>query len=377
MQRQLHDERGALAFLAFHADGAAVEEDELMHNAQAQARAALFAAAGLIYAIEAVEDVGQVFLGDAGAVVGHGEAGVPALALEGHPDHAAVLGILDGVFHQIINDLIQLGFVGIDIAGIGQGEQDLLAFLLGDGLEPVGVFLDELGDGQIFPGELHVLGVHLHQGQQIGDDGGQTVDFVVDVRHEFGAQVFVHVRLIDQGFDHDLHGGQGRFQLMAGVGHELVAALIQGFQLLAHGIESPGQLLHFAGTAHLHPAGEIALGHVLDASVQPGDGPGDHPGKDPGAQKGRRGDEHEDQDHLILQLVQVLHDFLHRAHQQQHPDDVRSVHHPGGAVAHPRAGGAAGKEQVTCVQGFALIQLVHAVICALAAHQNGGDFRVL
>ena len=78
---------------------AAVEKNELMHDGQAQARTAFFAAAGLIYAVKAIENVGQMFLGDAGAVVGHGEAGVSALALEAHADHAAVLGILDGVFH--------------------------------------------------------------------------------------------------------------------------------------------------------------------------------------------------------------------------------------------------------------------------------------
>ena len=320
--------------------------------------------------------MGQVFLGDAGAVIGHGKTGVPALALQGHPDQAAVLGILDGVFHQVIDHLVQLGFVRVNIAGIGEGKQDPLFFLIGDGLQAVGVFLDQLGDGQVFPAELHVLGIHLHQGEQIGHDGGKAVDFRIDVRHEFGAQVLIHIRLVDQGFDHDLHGGQGRFQFMAGVGHELVSALVQRFQLFAHGIEGPGQLLHFAGAAHLHPGGKIALGHALDAAVQAGDGPGDHPGKDPGAQEGRRGDEHENQDHLILELVQVLHDLLHRAHQQKHADDIRKVHHPGGAVAHPRAGGTAGEKQVGGIQGLAVFQFVHAVIHALAPYQDGGDFRV-
>ena len=61
MERQLHNEGSAFALLAFHADGAAVQQHQLVHDAQPQAGAALFAAAGLVYSVKAVENMGQVF----------------------------------------------------------------------------------------------------------------------------------------------------------------------------------------------------------------------------------------------------------------------------------------------------------------------------
>ena len=102
MQGQFHNKGSALSFFAFHPDGAPVKQHQLVHNGKAQARAALFPAAGFIHPIEAVKNMGQVFLGNAGAVIGNGQLGFPALALERHLHLAALLGMShSAISHQL------------------------------------------------------------------------------------------------------------------------------------------------------------------------------------------------------------------------------------------------------------------------------------
>ena len=63
---------------------------------------------------------------------------------------------------------------------------------------------------------------------------------------------------------------------MAGIGDELVAALVEGFQLFSHGVIGLRQGTHFAGALHLHAGGQIALAHALDGFGEACDGPGQH-----------------------------------------------------------------------------------------------------
>ena len=93
MQGQFYDKGCALALFAFHPDGAAVEQHQLMHDGKAQARSTLFPAAGFIHPIETIEDMGQIFLGNAGAIIHHGQLGFLALPLQGYLDLPAALGI--------------------------------------------------------------------------------------------------------------------------------------------------------------------------------------------------------------------------------------------------------------------------------------------
>ena len=66
-------ERGALALVRLHPDLAAVVGGDVADDRQAETGAAGLAAAGPVDPVEALEDALEVALGDADAVVGHGD----------------------------------------------------------------------------------------------------------------------------------------------------------------------------------------------------------------------------------------------------------------------------------------------------------------
>ena len=72
-QWQREVEGGAAAQFAFCPDASAVGQDDVLDDGQTEAGAARLARARFINAIEALEDAGEVFAGDAGAEVADGE----------------------------------------------------------------------------------------------------------------------------------------------------------------------------------------------------------------------------------------------------------------------------------------------------------------
>ena len=69
--REAEGEGSALAFLAADLDGASVTLGTVLHDGQAQARAAGFLRSALLQTVETLEDLLALGLGNAGAVVGH------------------------------------------------------------------------------------------------------------------------------------------------------------------------------------------------------------------------------------------------------------------------------------------------------------------
>src|SRR5258708_37218118 len=65
------EEGAAVAEFAFGADGAAVGEHDVFGDGETEAGAAGFAGAGLVDAVEALEEAGQVLGGNAGAEILH------------------------------------------------------------------------------------------------------------------------------------------------------------------------------------------------------------------------------------------------------------------------------------------------------------------
>ena len=140
--------------------------------------------------------------------------------------------------------------------------------LFGHGLEQMLGILDQLRQAHVLAGELDVLHIHAHQRQKVGHDGGESVDFAVDIAQKFRPQPRFHFRLIDQRFNQDFHRSQRGFQLMAGIGYKLVARLIERFDLFAHTVERARQAAHFARAAHLDAGGKIAARHGLNTLCQ-------------------------------------------------------------------------------------------------------------
>ena len=107
-------EGGAHALPAGEGDLAAHGLYQTLHDGQAQPRA-LIAGAGIVGLLhEGLEDVLLKLLAHADAVIGAGELVDGAVAVggeraAGEPDAAAAAAILDGVAHQIHQDLAEVG----------------------------------------------------------------------------------------------------------------------------------------------------------------------------------------------------------------------------------------------------------------------------
>src|SRR5471032_1446535 len=98
--RQRQRERAALAEIALEEQRAADQVGQVLAQVQAQARAFGMPGRGGVQLREGLEQLGLVFLADAGAAVGHGEfddVAAFALALCQRYPHLAGLGELDGV----------------------------------------------------------------------------------------------------------------------------------------------------------------------------------------------------------------------------------------------------------------------------------------
>src|ERR1700704_2336489 len=79
--RELHRDPSPAGLLALDGDLPTLGVDQPLDDAEAQAAATLLACAGLLAAVEALEEVGQVGGGDARAGVEDAEAGLPVLRL--------------------------------------------------------------------------------------------------------------------------------------------------------------------------------------------------------------------------------------------------------------------------------------------------------
>src|SRR5262249_17258230 len=99
--RQPRRHGGALAYLAFDGERAAVGFDDAAADGEAEAGASRGAVAGGIDAVEALRQVGEVLGRDPFTRVLHARDDLPARGLRGEADAAAFRGVPHGVVHQV------------------------------------------------------------------------------------------------------------------------------------------------------------------------------------------------------------------------------------------------------------------------------------
>ena len=93
-----------------------MQVDDLLRDGEAEAVAAHLARARLVDAVEAVEDLRLVLLGDADTRVADGEADLSLLrALVAHADLAAIRRVLDGIVDEDQHELADLLLVGLNL----------------------------------------------------------------------------------------------------------------------------------------------------------------------------------------------------------------------------------------------------------------------
>src|SRR6516162_7080385 len=121
----------ALPRSARQLDPAAVRGDDAAGDAQTQPGAALGPAAGLVHAVEALEDVRQMLRGDADPRVTDARHHRSALRLDLHLDHATRRRVLDGIVQQVVEDLPQPRRIASCAQALGSLDVQAQPFRLG------------------------------------------------------------------------------------------------------------------------------------------------------------------------------------------------------------------------------------------------------
>jgi hypothetical protein len=182
--RDADEETRALAELARDRDVAAHHPAQLAAHREAEPGAAVLAGDGGVALREVLEQALEPGIADADAGVGHGDADPAMLrvALAGDLERdPAALGELAGVTEEIEHRLPQLRRVARHAAEIGRALDDELVAVDADqrprGRDHV---LDELGEIERLPENLHLAGLDLGEVEDVGDEREQVLAGAVD-----------------------------------------------------------------------------------------------------------------------------------------------------------------------------------------------------
>ena len=187
------------------------------------------AAAALVHAVEALEDVGQVGGGNADAIVGDANRHRGFVAPGGDGDAPGRVGVGDGIFHQVVDDLLETHRVDLDRGQVFGNVQfdgrpiDVSLFF------PV---LHELLEEGIGPNEakleLNLLGLEAGEDEEILDQGVQPLGLAAHGQKDAFLVFDRQVRVIHQRFEVAAENGEGRAQLVRDVGDETRCGPAQG-----------------------------------------------------------------------------------------------------------------------------------------------------
>ena len=159
----------------------AVQRDQVLHQREADAQAALRAIGRARRLLEQVEDPRQHLGGDADPVVLHGQDQLPVVRGDAELDVAAGIGVAGGVGQQIGDHLREADRIGVaeKAALFAMNRQPVMPLL-----EQVARHLDRLGGdvGQVddLAPQLDLAARDLRDVEQIVDQAGQVVDLPLD-----------------------------------------------------------------------------------------------------------------------------------------------------------------------------------------------------
>ena len=166
-----------------------------MYDRQAETAAAVLARAGLVHAVEAVEDVRPVGLGDADAGVGHGQDALLTARLHAHGHVPAREIVLDGVFDKIKDNVVNVVLGCAHGHALTHEARDRHAAPVGQRAQqvqrPVHGLL-QVDDRHV---RLHAV-VAPRQVEQLLGRALQALGLTADVGHEFAHRLAVHVRAL-------------------------------------------------------------------------------------------------------------------------------------------------------------------------------------
>lgn len=228
-------ELGALAKGAVKADGAGVGEGDVFDDCKAKAGAAVGASAAFLDAIEALEDAGLVFGGDAGPVVltANFDAGLGSVDAEADLEPAVgEFGIAEGIGEKIEEDLLDAEAVGFDLVGVGVDLDFDLGILLGDGgLHLVEDLVEDVaevydfefkGDGALF---------ELRDGEEVVNEEAEAAAVFCHRVEGFCEELAVGGAYFLEGFDVALNNRQRCSEFVGDIGDEVFAEFFGAFDL--------------------------------------------------------------------------------------------------------------------------------------------------
>ena len=138
---------------------------------------------------------------------------------------------------------------------------------------------------------------------------------------------------LQNGIRQQPYARQGRFQLVAGVGHEAPPGVLRGLQPVGQAVELRRDLGDLVGAAGVRPVAVRALPHMADGLQKPADLPRQHPAEHDAQPRHQQGDQQRDDQQVVperlqqLRLLRVVVIGVHRAH------DLVVIHHRRGHAA--------------------------------------------
>jgi hypothetical protein len=191
------------------------------------------------------------------------------------------------VVEQVVEDLIQVRVVDACRPTVALCDDGRIA-LLGAFVPSHDRAIDGLAQIDVRRGPL--LDLSRHDEEAI-DDPGQAVDLEIG-RLEALTNRLVG-RLRDRALEPELHGGQGRSELVRGVRDELALRLDRTFEPVGHLVERPPELLDLASAGHVAGASrEVAVPQSLRGGRQARERAGERSGQpereqQPGRERGQ------------------------------------------------------------------------------------------
>ncbi len=232
--RQREREDTALAYPALHLNIAPQQMRQVARDRQAQPGAAVLAMGAAIGLAEGFEDELMLVGPDADAGIAHGEGDAAAgIRIDAQAD-LALLGELDGVGEQVLEDLAQALHVRFHTLRHARFDLDLeaQALLLGRHGEAGLEFLGHLADHKGFGNDIQLARFHLREIEDVVDQGQQVIAGRGNGLRETHLLVGqVALLVVGQQLGQDQGGVQRGTQLVAHVGQELALVLVGALQL--------------------------------------------------------------------------------------------------------------------------------------------------
>ena len=277
-QGERHGERGALAQPARDRDAPPHGFDQPLGDRQAEPGALVLAREGGVGLVELGEEVGQVLGGHADPGVSHLDPHAVLVQEPGGEAHAALVGELDRVGEEVVQDLHEPDFVGLqggDVRVDLRLQENLLLQRLE--LEVAGRGADE--DLEIDGPELqrHAIGLDLGEVEDVVDQ----LEEVLGIPHDAPQGVLLLVRDLAEGAgEHEVAEADDRVErgakLVGHLGEEVGLGLVHPNQVIVGAPQLLGLQREVPG-----PVGDLLLegreafpdlvGHDLEAGRQPGD----------------------------------------------------------------------------------------------------------